>query len=405
MAGSTCPDGFGGVYIAWEALYAPYGTRLVRLLGSGARYPGWPAHIMLEPGYPVGVPVAMVADGAGGVYVAAYKVDYNSTPNYTVWLHHVSGAGTVLWSELLGEFILTDQTPSVLAMFRPDPDDVMVVYADRREGEAQTRIEARRYTPDGNPADGWPRPSFHVSNVPIAIYRAVPDGAGGFYLAWGSGTVRATRVLGDGTIADGWPAGFRHVIDPAPYGGTYAIARGEDNGLLVAFEDSQERVRLRSWTAAGEPDPDHPADGLAVSPTNLRASASAVLGDGGEGAFVAWRDDTNDFDRWLYLRLSYVKPPLSTGAPPAVGDRLALAPPSPNPTSDDVALRLVLPDASAARIEMMDVTGRRVREHTVQGAGEHHVRFTDLHALAPGVYVVRLAHAGGVRTARLVVAR
>ena len=81
---------------------------------------------------------------------------------------------------------------------------------------------------------------------------------------------------------------------------------------------------------------------------------------------------------------------------------VALLPAAPSPFRDATALRFRLEAPAAVRLEVFDVTGRRVASIAGPfGAGEHTVPL-DGRALAPGAYVVRLA-AEGVVQSRMIV--
>jgi hypothetical protein len=76
----------------------------------------------------------------------------------------------------------------------------------------------------------------------------------------------------------------------------------------------------------------------------------------------------------------------------------------PNPTGGNgLHVAFTLPTGAAARLEVLDVSGRRVRMREVGslGAGRHTVRITP--AVAPGHYWVRLTQGSNQRTARAVV--
>ena len=79
----------------------------------------------------------------------------------------------------------------------------------------------------------------------------------------------------------------------------------------------------------------------------------------------------------------------------------------PNPTSDSIVISLSLPDPSPARIEIVDVTGRRilVRQLGAVAGGSHVVTLRETRALPAGVYQVRLVQNGQSVAAPLVVAR
>ncbi len=103
--------------------------------------------------------------------------------------------------------------------------------------------------------------------------------------------------------------------------------------------------------------------------------------------------------------------PLATcGAVAGAGPRAGAAPsrvtftaPAPNPSRGAVTMRFVLPRAMHARLDVLDVAGRRVAtladgEHA---AGEHALAWRPV-AVRPGVYFARLATPDGV-TVRTVV--
>lgn len=84
---------------------------------------------------------------------------------------------------------------------------------------------------------------------------------------------------------------------------------------------------------------------------------------------------------------------------------LRLDPPTPMPVRRAATVRFALPTAGEATLDVLDVTGRRVRV-LATGAFAAGGQTVDIDgALAPGVYVLRLTSAGTVRTQPLVVAR
>ena len=104
-----------------------------------------------------------------------------------------------------------------------------------------------------------------------------------------------------------------------------------------------------------------------------------------------------------------------TGVDDRPAGTLTLFAPSPNPfrvTGGALALRFTLPSEEDARLELIDVSGRRVATLTSgrQSAGDHVARWngrTDSGgAAAPGLYFARLTTAAGAaRTARFVLTR
>jgi hypothetical protein len=100
-----------------------------------------------------------------------------------------------------------------------------------------------------------------------------------------------------------------------------------------------------------------------------------------------------------------VSPALVTGVEGGATE-LALRPPTPNPGDGrSLSVEFVLPSAGAARLELLDVTGRRVRALDVGGLGpgRHLLDLTGARPLHAGLYFVRLTQAGRFALARATV--
>lgn len=79
----------------------------------------------------------------------------------------------------------------------------------------------------------------------------------------------------------------------------------------------------------------------------------------------------------------------------------------PNPAIRDAIVAFSLPDASPARLEMLDLAGREIlaREVGDLGVGNHVVNLSEGRTLAPGIYLVRLTRGARSLTVRAVVLR
>ena len=93
--------------------------------------------------------------------------------------------------------------------------------------------------------------------------------------------------------------------------------------------------------------------------------------------------------------------------PPAAPAGMALAAVRPNPASGAVAISFTLAERGPARIELMDLAGRRVlvRELGALDRGIHVVRLPEARGLATGVYRVRLVQGGRSVSTPMIVAR
>ena len=85
---------------------------------------------------------------------------------------------------------------------------------------------------------------------------------------------------------------------------------------------------------------------------------------------------------------------------------LTLAPVRPNPSHGGALVaEVVLPSAEPARLELLDVMGRRVMLRELGGfsVGRHHVDLAAERRLSPGVYLLRLTQGGSTRVTRAAV--
>ena len=79
----------------------------------------------------------------------------------------------------------------------------------------------------------------------------------------------------------------------------------------------------------------------------------------------------------------------------------------PNPASRGLTAAFSLPDAAPARLELLDLAGRKVlvRDVGALGGGSHVVPLAEERTIAPGLYVLRLSRRGRSLTARAIVVR
>jgi hypothetical protein len=429
-------DGSGGGFFAWidrrEAgdpdVYAQH------LDANGAIAADWPAGGVLVCGAAGDQSEPHLARaGAGGVIV--------------VWRDDRSGDARLFGAVVLANGTLAAGIP---ADGRPIPSSDLYDTFLQLAGDGQGGCFVAREGPGGisrlhrlDPAllavAGWPGDGVALNALaaPSGSVGLAPDGLGGTFVSFRNGFGSATpqglhaqHLAADGTPAPGWaPGGYRL----SGTGQGAAIVRS-DVGAIVAWDDSRSAYRgvyaqrlvtdgpvatqlalaRATANARGVSLRWYSADGPALRATIERSA-------GGAGwAFLA--DVTADGDGYLEYEDTSVTPGTrygyrvvwQDGAVTRTGGEawitvprelaLALEAPSPNPSHGAVALAVTLPDARGARLDVLDVAGRRVagRDLTGLGAGRHVVTLREAEALGPGLYVVQLAQAGGMRRVRLV---
>jgi hypothetical protein len=76
----------------------------------------------------------------------------------------------------------------------------------------------------------------------------------------------------------------------------------------------------------------------------------------------------------------------------------------PNPSlGGELTVEFMLPSAEPARLEVLDIRGRRVAEENLTTVGRHSITVGRGRRLTPGVYVVRLSQGTNSQTTRATV--
>jgi len=268
------------------------------------------------------------------------------------------------------------------------------------------KLRAARVNAQGALESGWPSSGLELAAAAgqQRLPALVPDGAGGAVVTWydtraGAGDIYAQRVTASGTLASGWPATGLAVCSQAS--GQYAPAILTDGqaGAFIAWEDFRggtTDVYAQRVTGAGAISTGWPADGVALTSASGEQYAPRLMGDGAGGAIVTWFDSR-----------TMIGSPVSVpgGAPEALV--FALYGARPSPAVGVLQIAFALPDNQPARVELLDVAGRRVlsREVGSLGPGRHMVTLQGRTTLRSGIYLVRLTRAGRSLTTAVSVLR
>ncbi len=402
MSPALADDGAGGAFVVWNA---GLNLKLSRVQAGGSLAAGWPtggATLSTMAGGALLAP-----DGAGGVLALASAS--NGSTFGMLLLRRTAAAGYPAGWTSAGLVLDSGDTP--IALMPSGASHVLACWAK----SGTTYLQRVALTGAIDPA--WPATGLVI---PTGA-RMVPDGADGLWLLSQSGTsVLLRHVLANGTWDPVFGAGGTNPLDAGATLDTSRLgvtcAAGANGGAILAWRDVRTgtpQVRVR-WLLAdgtsdlGEPaEPrvavDQPAPGL--TPILLDART-----DEAGGAYLLWSADTTGYDPqfvnyWYDSYVTRVSPGSVTGVGPQLpAGSLALAA-GPNPVRGALTVRFSLPDASPARLELLDLAGRRVRAMDVEGTGEHATRFVEPGALPPGLYLVKLSRGGDVKTVRIAVVR
>ncbi len=429
-------DGAGGAIVTWTDDRAGNNNIYVRrILADGT--PQWTADgVALCTESSQQYSPTMAPDDSGGAIVTWQ--DYRSGTNADIYVQRVSADGTPQWTAN-GVALCTVNTYEYYPTIAPDDSGgAIVTWQDYRSGNGD--IYAQRISASGTvqwTADGV---VLCAASDDQWYPTLTSDGAGGAIVTWydersGDLDIYAQRIPASGVVqwtADGVAlcsaTGLQYVPTLASDGAGGAIVAWCDNRngnldiyaqrvwadgttpvllSLVSADVGADFITL-TWLAGGS------GSGVA---TVYRSSVGggwtrigAVMVDG--TGYLRYTDRVDATATRVGYRLGIV----DAGVEGFYGEvwvdlptlELALCGVQPNPSLDGVLLlRFTLPSAAPARVELVDVSGRRVveRELGSLGAGPHSLDLGEGRRLAPGLYLVRLTQGTSVRVTRVTVLR
>jgi len=412
-------DEEGGAIIAWEDRRngGDYDVFAQRVLGGGTVDPGWPANgraLCAEP-YQQSNP-RITFDGTGGAIVTWR--DSRSLTNFDPYVQRIDNAGVLAWGP--GGVALCSNThdqywPDILS---DGAGGAIVVWSDFRNGPGDIYAQrvngagTAQWTPDGAVVCAKPlSQAFDYSYI-------AADGEGGVIVAWEEmDDIYAQRLSDSG--AQLWePTGVvvctapneQYRPHPVPDGAGGAVVIWQDLRSAGAPEDEGVLdIYAQRVGASGTVDARWPVNGLAVCAAPSDQANPIVISDNDGGVIALWEDyrsgPSDPYAQRIDLSGVLGVPNLSVVEEVSGLSTLDVW---PNPVSKTrLTIRFTLPGTSAARLDLLDLMGRRVgsREVGSLGAGEHTLGFSDTEHLAPGLYMVQLRTARGVRTKRVVIHR
>ncbi len=302
-----------------------------------------------------------------------------------------------------------------------------------RSQAAEVQILGLHVTANGSPVAGWsPDGNVLASSQGERFQPALaPDGLGGAFVTWfdtrsGGTHLYATRVGSDGTLGPGWAINGNPVCDVSGSRGAQLLIGDVTGSAIVAWQDHRgadvdiyaqrltsgspvptvvSLVRAQSLPGVAELEWFAPAGTMPQAvvqrrePSSVWVALASIVQDG--GGHLAFTDRMVASGRRYGYRLGIGSEGGSTFTDEVwidipSGFALAVHGFRPNPAVGHVTVAFTLPDAGPARLELFDLSGRRVAvrklEHPTPGSQE-----LDLGPgghIAAGTYWVRLSQAG-----------
>ena len=459
-------DRTGGAFFSWND-YSRLGQIFVlRRTGEGAVAPGWdPGGRALGSSGTTFLSFAMVPDGVGGAYVSfgGYPEIDHVTPAGSVSVVAQLGGyadilrpfpdsrgGTILaYATGAEEIRIAGVSPTGLQWTGSLGADASrvggvvpseglgnLIAWEKRSG-IDRNLHIRKFDATGQTPAGWPPDGYVVSDgFSLQIdTRMITDGAGGAVLAWRDVTssiakITVQHVASDGGIPTGTEDGARLCCAGPGLRDRISLIPSLERSAFVVWQDTRADggdiyAQRIVWDAPVS---------VAWSVSHTEAQPGRVLvrwyaTEGGSEALIQrsllgedWREvgravpDGSGLiefeDRAVVAGTSYGYRLIAHGVP--VGEvwvevpvaRLELSAVTPNPSDAPLRVSFTLPHNRDARLELFDVSGRRVDSRAVGalGAGRHVVELGG-NRLRPGVYLVRLGQSGNSQFMRVTVMR
>ncbi len=255
---------------------------------------------------------------------------------------------------------------------------------------------------------GQGRIFFLGDSSPIDDGSAAPSNSS-IYDGWGevsgrdsllvmNGTMWATRVAADLTAPS--------VVVTSPNGGESWVEGSLHTVTWTASDASGIDSVSVDYSLHGSGGPWLAIQHGAVNSGSIGWTVPAAMSDSASVRVIAFdpsHNQGNDQSNGLFQIAQDV-----TGIPGEMPAGFFLAPPAPNPSRGPVALAFSLPHAGSARMEIVDVAGRRVWSEDREGlpAGDYSFtwggRYASGRTVAAGIYFVRLTAGVQQRSVRLI---
>jgi len=408
---ATASDGNGGAIIAWQDIrgtgYDIYAQRV-----NSAGVVQWTADgVAICTATNTQNNATVADDGAGGAIIAWEDVRGGAID---VYAQRVDALGAAQWTA--NGVVVTSASSGQISpiMVSDGANGAIVAWRDGRNGP-NTDVYAQR-------VNGFGTPQWTANGVAIctaASYQLgialVSDGAQGAIVTWQDGRggpydVYAQSVNATGTVQ--WMANgiavcnatgdqyFPGITTDGAGGAIITWSDFRSTTILEAFTQRLNSLGVAQWTA----------NGVSLSNSTGDKSSPTIVSDGVGGAIVSWYESRSSNPSDIYaqrLNASGQIPTGVSGATPSASLRVSDA--YPNPFSSNTWMDLDLASPAAVKIDIFDVTGRRVRTIAIYNVHVQRVEFDGRDGtnrlLPSGIYFYRVQAAGETITRKMVIAR
>lgn len=410
-------DGMGGAIVTWDDRRTDGGIYAQHVLASGVVDPAWPNDGLAICTVPGGQSFPkIVVDGTGGAIVAwkDERSDYGD-----IYAQHVLVSGVVdpAWPSDGRALSTAYEEQGAQVMVADGAGGAFVAWTDLRSGySGYIDIYAQHVLASGVVNPTWPSNGRPISSASDDQYVAgiVSDRAGGAIVVWfdlrsNRYDIYAQHLLASG-VDPAWPSEGLP-INTAPPGNPAGIGIAADGagGAIVVWDDARgtdSDIYAQRVRASGSVHPAWPTDGLVVCAARGRQSGPVIATDGAGRAIVTW-DDYRSGSGDIYAQRVH---PAASRVGRGLAESFGLHAPEPGPARGEVTIPFTLPAAEQVSLEVFDLAGRAVRTLAARQevpAGTQRFSWDGNDhagaAVKSGVYLVRLSTGGSSFTRKFVI--
>jgi hypothetical protein len=346
-------------------------------------------------------PLDATTDGAGGLIAVFPYYDASGSGSKDLAVFKYTASGTRPWGDVPRPMVFAagDQTDPHIV---PDgTGGALFAWTDPRNSLTGSDIYALHMDRNAQRVGGW---DFYGQPVCEAAGeqsqpRLATDGLGGIWVVWKdqrselAGDLRCSHVFADGTFAPGFTSsGLELATAPGVQGEAQVVGDGA-GGMFAVWRDERSGnadIYAQHVLANGALSAGWPANGRALTTATGTQEQPAIALVGVGRVLIAWRDARTSPSR---IYATAVVDAGTTDVPAAGHGALRIS--AAGSMAGELRLRLSLPAAGPARVELLDLNGRRRASRECEGPLDAAILTLSAPArLEPGRYFARVSQGG-----------
>jgi hypothetical protein len=351
-------------------------------------------------------------DGAGGLIAVFPYYDASGGGSKDIAVFRYTSSGTRPWGDVPRPVVFAPQDQVDPHVIADGAGGALFAWTDPRTSGNGSDIYALHIDRDAQRLPGW---DFYGQPVCDAIGeqsqpRLAQDGFGGAWVVWKdqrsdlAGDLRYSHVLSNGAFASGFTSSGLQLVTAAGVQGEARIAGDGAGGFIAVWRDERSGnadIYIQHVLANGTLPAGWPVNGKPLTTAAGTQEQPAIASTGAGRVLVAWRDARTSPSR---IYAAAVVDAGTTAVPVTGAGALRISASAASPT--EVRLRLSLPTAGTARVEVVDVSGRRLASRECSGPLDAAtVTLRAAVPLEPGRYFARVTQDGASASTGVIVLR